>query len=303
VRKPDDITLTRQQRETIRTHALRALRASGALGHFPTDVSAVMNVSKVTEIQENVLGNPGFLERMRQKAGGVLRSALSKVVGLFDAKAGEIFIDRTLHLVKQTFIRLHETAHAYLPWQRPMYAVVEDCAISIDPDVAELFDREANVFASEVLFQVDSFITEATDHPFDIFVPVKLSKKYGASVYSSVRQYVTKNHRTCAVLVLDPPQLVPNDGFRAALRRPIYSDEFQRQFSSVTWPDYFTPDGDIGAMIPVQGRRASGKRQIELVDANGDRHECVAEAFTQTYQVFILIHVVKALTAKTVLVA
>ena len=262
-----------------------------------------MKISKATEIQEDVLGNPGFLARMRKKAGGALRSALSKVMGIFDAKAGEIFIDRTLHLVKQTFIRLHESAHAYLPWHRPMYSVVEDCAHSIDPDVAELFDREANVFASEVLFQIDSFITEANDHPIGIFVPVKLSKKYGASIYSSVRQYVTKNHRTCAVLVLEPPELIPNDGFRAALRRPVYSETFNQQFSDTTWPDYFTPDDKIGEMVPVGSRRASGKRLLELVDNNGDRHECLAEAFTQTYQVFILIYVVRALTARTVLVA
>ena len=303
MRKPDEIALTREQREAIRTHARRALQASGALGHFPTDVTAVMKVAQATEIHEHVLGNPSFLARLRHKAGGALRSALSKVMGIFDARAGEIFIDRTLHLVKQTFVRLHETAHAYLPWQRPMYAVVEDCAQSIDPEVAELFDREANVFASEVLFQIDSFVTEASEHPFGIFVPVNLSKKYGASIYSSMRQYVTKNHRTCAVLVLEPPQLIAGDGFRAALRRPVYSPTFQSKFSGLTWPDYFTPDSEVGGMIPISGRRASGKHAIELVDNNGERHECLAEAFTQTYQVFVLIHVVRALTARTVLVA
>ena len=262
-----------------------------------------MAVAKATEVPDDVLGHPGFLQRMRRKAGGALRAALSKVMGLFDAKAGEIFIDRTLHLVKQTFIRLHEAAHAYLPWQRPMYVIVEDCAASLDPDVADLFDREANVFASEVLFQLDAFSTEANDQEFGIFVPVNLGKKYGASVYSSIRQYVSKNHRTCAVVVLEPPQLVPNDGFRVALRRVVSSPTFQEQFSHFAWPDHFTPDDEIGAMVPIGGRRASGKRRLELIDDNGDRHECVAEAFTQTYQVFILIHVVRALTARTVLVA
>jgi hypothetical protein len=260
-----------------------------------------MAIANATEIHEDVLGQAGWLERMRRKAGGPLRSALSKVFGLLHAKGGEIFIDRSLHAVKQTFVRLHEIAHAYLPWQRPMYAVVEDCAQSIDPDVADLFDREANVFASEVLFQLDAFVTEANDHDFGIFVPVKLGKKYGASVYASVRQYVSKNHRTCAVLVLEPPQLVPGDGFRADLRRPIYSPSFQEQFSGLEWPEQFTPDDPIGAMIPIGKRRASAKRHLELVDNNGERHECVAEAFTQTYQVFILIHVERALTARTIL--
>jgi hypothetical protein len=38
------------------------------------------------------------------------------------------------------------------------------------------------------------------------------------------------------------------------------------------------------------------------VDRNGVRHECIAEAFTQKHQVFILIHAVKTLTATHVLV-
>ena len=261
-----------------------------------------MVIAKATEIPDDVLGNPAFLRRMRKKAGGALRSALSKVMGLFDAKGGDIFIDRSLLLVKQTFVRLHEAAHAYLPWQRPMYAVVEDCAQSIDPDVAELFDHEANLFASEVLFQLDAFVTEANDRAFDIFVPVNLAKKYGASAYASIRQYVSKNHRTCVVVILNPPQLVPNDGFRAALRRVVCSPTFQAQFSRLVWPEQVTPDDNIGAMVPLGKRRASGKQPIELIDDNGERHECLAEAFTQGYQVFILIHVVRALTARTVLV-
>lgn len=144
MKRPDDSSLTEAGRKKIRAHAHRALAASGALGHFPTDVSAVMKIAKATEIPDDVLGNPAFLRRMRRKARGALHSALSKVMGLFDAKGGLVFIDRSLHLVKQTFVRLHEAAHAYLPWQRPMYAVVEDCQHSIDPDVAELFDQEAN---------------------------------------------------------------------------------------------------------------------------------------------------------------
>jgi hypothetical protein len=50
-------------------------------------------------------------------------------------------------------------------------------------------------------------------------------------------------------------------------------------------------------------RRASGKRTLELADANGECHECVVEAFTQTKQVFILICVTEALTRRTVLLS
>src|SRR5690606_18053903 len=99
---------------------------------------------------------------------------------------------------------------------------------------------EANVFATEVLFQLDSFIEEAADHDFGIRVPLKLNKKYGSSAYAAIRQYVSKNHRDCAVLVLNPPEVLPGDGFRASLRRSVLSPSFKAKFE-LDWPSWFTP--------------------------------------------------------------
>jgi Zn-dependent peptidase ImmA (M78 family) len=149
--KPDDCTLTVSQRARVRAEAERALREAGALGVFPTPVERIMAVAKVEEVKDNVL-DEGFLEKIRATAGGAIKSAISKVLGLFQAKSGLVFINHTLLKVRKTFIRLHEAAHGFLPWQRTMYALVEDCEHALDSDVAALFDREAGVFASEVLF-------------------------------------------------------------------------------------------------------------------------------------------------------
>lgn len=298
MRKTDDSSLTPAQLQHIRRHARRVLEETGAWGNCPTDVTAVLEAARVVEVPDDVLGDLGFLARMRRKAGVALKAALSKVRGLFDAKDGFVFIDRTMHVVKQTFVRLHEAGHAYLPWQRPMYAVVQDCEQTLDPEIADLFEREANVFASEVLFQLDTFAQEAEQHDFNILTPVRLSRKYGASLYASIRQYVAKNRRTCVVLVLNPPVLVPGTGYEASLRRVVPSPSFKENFRDLRWPDRYTPDDRIGAFIPLHGRRASRPRQLDLADANGQRHECVAEAFTQGSQVFILIHVQHALTRK-----
>jgi hypothetical protein len=132
-------------------------------------------------------------------------------------------IDRAVKAVKQVFLKLHETGHAVLPWQRNLYSAIEDGEQELDPDIADLFDREANVFATEVLFQLDSFTEEAASYDFGIGVPLKLSRKYGSSAYAAVRQYVAKNHRDCVVLVLDPPSFTDGDGLRASLRRPVAS--------------------------------------------------------------------------------
>lgn len=232
-----------------------------------------------------------------------MKRALSKVMGLFHASAGLVYLDQSLIEVKKRFVRLHESAHGFLPWQRPLYAVVEDCDKSLDPEAADLFDREANVFASEVLFQLDTFRDMAEGKPFEVWTPIRLAKSFNASIYASMRQYVSKNHRACAVVVLDMPEIVEGDGFRANLRRPVQSVSFTETFGDNLWKAYYTPADDIGRLIPQGKVKSSGKRNLVLVDRNGVRHECIAESFTQTHQVFVLIHAVKTLTAKIVLLS
>ncbi len=297
MRRPDDSSLTPSQFARVRAEAERALRDAGAFGVFPTPVDAIMTVAKVEEVKEDVL-NSGFIAKLRsgvEKTGGALKRAVSKVMGLFHASAGLVFLDQTMMAVKKRFVRLHESGHGFMPWQRPMYALVEDCEHALDAEAAELFDREANVFAAEVLFQLDSFRDMAEGYPFSIWTPVKLAKKFDASIYACVRQYVSKNHRACAVVVLNMPEFIEGDGFRATLRRPIQSESFTTIFGAYDWKPVYTPDDDIGALIPINGYKSSGKRSLVLVDRNGDRHECIAESFSQTHQIFVLIHVVKTL--------
>lgn len=301
--RPDDSTLTPGQLARVRKEAERALRQAGAFGVLPTPIDEIMRVAQIREIEEDVL-NPSFVAKIvakAEKAGQAIRRALSKVMGLFHASEGLIFIDRTLMKVKQRFVRLHESAHGFLPWQRPMYSLVQDGENALDPDTADLFDREANTFASEVLFQLDAFRDEAEAMPFDILTPVRLAKKFNASNYAAIRQYVSKNDRTCAVVVLNMPELDPIAGFRATLRRVVGSESFLQMFSGQVWPEVYTPDDDIGRLVPLNGRRASRKRQLGLPDANGTLHDCIAESFSTGHQVFVLIHVIKALTAKRII--
>lgn len=286
----------------MRKEAERILTKADALGRFPTPVSDILSIANVqVAMTEDI--DEGFLLWIRKKAvdtGSAIKRALSKVIGLFDTKSRIIFIDNTLLVVKQTFVKLHETGHAFMPWQNQIYGFIEDCSKTLSPEISELFDREANIFASEVLFQLDSFSKEADDYDFDILVPVRLSNKYGASIYSSIRQYVSKNHRACVVLIFNPPEILEGEGFIASLRRVVPSSSFIDTVGHLAWPEVVSPGNEIGAIFPI-GRKMSGKREILIKDRDGRRHECIAEAFTNTHQVFILIHLVKTLTKTTII--
>lgn len=301
--QPDDCSLTPPQRRLIRKHARQALKSADALGFFPTPVDEVMHAAKVLVAEED-LADEKFLRKMRRQAksaGQTLKRALDKILGVMHVAARLVYLDKAVHVAKLPFLKLHETAHAVLPWQKDIYAVTEDCKKTLAPEIADEFEREANVFAAEVIFQLDAFTQEAADHDTNILVPVRLSKRYGASIYSSVRRYVSTHHRACLVLVLEPPQVHQDLGFTCELRRVVSSESFREQFGKLNWPEYFSPDDEIGAAVPVGGKRMSGRRRVTLVDQNGNRNRCVAEAFTQTHQVFILVHSVTTLTKKRVL--
>ena len=98
--RPDDSALSPQEYARVRKEAERLLRAAGALGRFPTPVGVIMDAGQVTLSHEDVL-NEGFLHSMRRKASGALKSALSKVLGLFDAHDRLVFIDRAVKAAKQ----------------------------------------------------------------------------------------------------------------------------------------------------------------------------------------------------------
>lgn len=293
MRKGDDCSLSAEQLAKIRVEAERVLANAGAIGRFPTPVHDIIKAAGLYEEDEAIL-DESYLLRLRHKAGAALKSALKKIIGVLDVTARIIAVDRTIKIVRQTFVRLHETAHGVLSWQRKLYAVVEEDESTIAPEIADLFDREANAFASEVLFQGAGFTREAAQAAFGIKVPLKVGRKYGASAYSAIRRYVSESGSVCVVLVLEPPDFVEGDGFRCNLRRVIGSVRYREQFED-QWPERFTPNDRIGAMVPIGGRRMTGRRSLELVDKNGGRHECIAEAFTQGYQVFILIHVASSL--------
>ncbi len=300
--RPDDHSVDPQQRARIREHARKALETADALGCFPTPVDQVIAAARHEVVEQQDI-DEGFLAKAKKRVSGALKRALSKVLGVLDVSARIMHLDRLVPVHRLPFLKLHELGHGMLPWQRDVYALTEDCERTIDPEVSELFERESNAFACEVLFQLDTFTEEAAGFALGLKTPLKLSKKYGASVYATVRRYVTTNARACAVIVLDPPELREGDGFRAPVRRIVASPLFTSQFGEFALPEHVTPDDQIGRIVPTGGRKMSRPQTLVFIDRNGMRHECIGEAFAYKYYTFVLIYPQAKLTKKIVLVS
>ena len=161
---------TQLDEQPARRERSRALREAGALGDFRRLSLTSMAVANVEETGEDL--DLGFVAKMRAKTGKSLKRAFEKSSGT-PSRIRRIgvhqFINQTIAKVKQQFVRLHEAGYGLLPWQRPMYEVLEGCDQSLDAATAELFDREANTFASEVLFPrgVHATAPGVRSHPCD----------------------------------------------------------------------------------------------------------------------------------------
>ena len=163
--RPDDSLLDLHQLATVQKYADRLLREASAIGRYPTPIDDLLAAAKLTVVDDEVL-NEGTLRQFMQRAKAglaTIKSALSKVLGLFESQERLVVIDREAPKPRIPFIKLHEAGHGTIPHQSKVYRLIHDCEKTLDSDIADLFEREANVFASEVLFQREGFSLEAHD--------------------------------------------------------------------------------------------------------------------------------------------
>ncbi len=289
--RPDDSLLEPHQLVTVRRCADHLLQEASAIGRYPTPIDDLMSAAKLTILSDEVL-NESFLRQFVKKAKAGLatvKSALSKVLGLFDAEERIVVVDKEVPMPRIPFLKLHEAGHGTLPHQSRVYRFIHDCGKTLDPDMTDLFEREANVFASEVLFQGEMFTKQARDREFGIKVPIDLARKFGASNYSAFRRYVATNNHACCVVVLEPPTWDEKGGFTAFVRRIIASQSFQTIYNSESLFSVIRQTHAIAPAVPRLGKRMTFAKEVLLMDRNRSERICIAEAFDTKHQVLVLL--------------
>lgn len=289
--RPDDSLLTPDQLANVRRHADRLLREAGALGRFPTPIDDILAAAKVTVVDDEIL-NQSFMKRIAAKATAglaTIKSALSKVLGLFEANDRLVIIDKDIPRPRIPFVKLHETGHGSMPHQTKIYALLQDCEKTLDPEITDLFEREANVFASEAMFQGDVFAQHAHDREFGVKTAIDLAKQFGGSNYATFRRYVTTNPRACCLMVLESASAGSVAKMKVDVRRVVAAASFERMYDTVALARPVTSEHAISAVVPRGKQRIIAPRGVQLVDRNGDRRECIAEAFHTGHQTLVLL--------------
>lgn len=292
--KRDDASLDPSTQAQVRSYADLLLKKACAYGRFPTPVKDLVAAAKLEVARENALdavylgGLYRQLPNWMKLAPDRLKKALEKVVGLLDRGGRTIHLDADLHPKKIPFVTIHEVGHDVLPWQRKTFDIMEDSKAELDPDTHDRYEREANCFSSDVLFQLDRFTTDAADCAFGLNTAIALSRQYGTSVYSTFRRYVATNERACTLLVFDKTEVQVDSAPAISLRRFVASPSFIARFGNVTWPATAKAGSFFFANKPI--RKFTSPTPCSLTDVNGDRVDSIVEAFDSSYEIFFLIH-------------
>jgi hypothetical protein len=302
VTKPDDSSLDPEDLRVVEERAHRLLDRANAWDRFPVPIDDILAAANVKLAPTSLFDPAAIIEYIKGKAtdtGLLIKSAVSKVLGIYDAAESTIHIDDTVVKSKKNFLTLHETAHHDLPIHRKLFRLFQDCEKNLLPEMSDQFEREANNFARFALFKGDTYARYAADCAFDIKTPITLAKKFGASNYASAREFARTNHRACIVYILEPIQLVQGHGSQAIVRRIEASPSFIEQFG-IPNDTLITLSHPLGPVLPV-GRKMTRPRTLSQKDRNGVSHECLAEAFDTTHNVIILLYPVQALGKPTII--
>ena len=301
--KPDDSTLLVAELLAVEARARLSLDKAAAWSRFPTPVDDILLAAKLRVAPKGLFDAASFFAYAKKKAEGAmhaLKSAISKVLGIYDANEQIIHIDDSVVASKQSFLKLHETGHHELPTHRKIFSLFQDCEQTLAPAIADQFEREANNFARYALFQGTSFQERAADLPMGIKTAIDLAKKFGASNYAASREFVRTHHRPCVVYVLEPMEFIPGKGTQAAVRRIEVSPSFDQQFGR---PNDVRIDNEhaLSPLLPI-GKKMTWPTSLNYRDKNGVDHECLGEAFKTKYNVFLLVYPTKALTSTSIFV-
>lgn len=228
-----------------------------------------------------------YAKELNASSYETLGSALRKTLGLIDLRDGVIYLDRGVTEQKQIFLKPHEVGHKVLPSQRGTYLFLDDDK-TLSPKVAALYEREANRFAAEALFQGDRFTRQSRDLPLEIETPLSLARQYGSSAHAAIRRYVEVSHRCCAALVLKRSEVDVGSDPEISVTYAIQSPKFAEQFEGLKWSRCMRPESVLATAL-LTGRQYFKGDELIIPDRDGRPNECGFHIFHTSWCSFALV--------------
>jgi hypothetical protein len=276
--------LNSHTKKDIEKISMDILKSSRSLDVFPTPIDQIVKYSDL--IVAGGIDVKSIQNRFKDFfLPEALISGLSKIRGFLDRSEKLIYLDLTQNNGRQGFVKLHETGHNVLPWQKLILQFVDDDN-TLDATTKDEFEAETNYFASATLFQNDRFNRESKKYELGIPGALQLAKHFGASGHAALRRYVEINDARCMLFVIEglsPKGIILN----GKLRNTFYSSAFLNEFGKITLPNNFDfkwsfmQDYCFGKRMKLDG-------SIDLI-VNGEMIEFCYHFFNNSFNVFVLI--------------
>src|SRR5260370_408478 len=134
--KKDDSSLDPESLRAVEARTRKLLDRASAWDRFLTPVEDILQAARL-QVAPTSAFDPirifSYIRRKTADAGNYLKSAISKVLGIYDADEYVIHIDGNVAKPKQTFLKLHETGHHEMPTHRKLFRFFQDCQKTLDP--------------------------------------------------------------------------------------------------------------------------------------------------------------------------
>lgn len=275
--------ITEKKKLDIDNIAFDALYKSKSLGVFPTPVDKIIDYAQL-RIDSSV-----DLSRVPSnffaKHGLAFKRGLAKIRGVLDRSEKIIYLDLKQHASKQKFVKLHEVGHELCGWQGNMLKYLDDDE-NLDPDINDLFEAEANYFASSALFQGQIFNEKVLEYPLELATSLHLQKLFGGSFHATIRRYVEHSKKRCALLVLNKVSKSPFATPNLTIRNYFQSHPFTKELGRIEWDTNF--DYDTPFIQNYLSNRRMVKSELIIESMNGDTL-CEYHYFDNSYNVFVFI--------------
>lgn len=281
--------LCRATSTDVRREAARLLRDADVARRLPTPVEDLVAAAGLVRGSDEI-----FAEHVLARAPRELRDAVQRLAGkvraMLDRHEREIYVSPDITLVgRRNFQTLHEVGHERLPWQERLAYADDDARLSTSTRIR--FEREANEFASEVLFQSTFFTEVAGQYAIGMASVVELSEMFGASFHATFRRYATTHAAAvCGVVI----ECTPCSKTPLSYRRheAFASDRWKSQFPDpVSWPTVLAQPAFPFLSAAPQARLMpiAAPSEWTVNDGAGEAVPLRVELFSNSYRMLVLV--------------
>lgn len=235
-----DLVPRPESTKTLSELAEEILLRAGAAGVLPTPVDELIKAADLAAPADPTLHLERFLASLAATVRDEWSNAIQKVRGIADLRERAIYVPADVNGRRERYVKAHELGHQSIPWHHVNGAYRDDDdSLRLGTETQELFDREANCFAAEVLFQGRRFQRRARDYRSSFEAVFTLADEHAASRHATLWRYVEEQDERLALVSFWPSHYSVDDEGYPVLRRgkSVGSPRFVQSYEALEVPE------------------------------------------------------------------